>query len=339
MARRPKPLDIREPVVQGGMELEGADLAIPAPQRDGWRYEAPGEVWIVSGPSASGEPNPDAFPRLETRPGGGGPLASAAEDCLGEFIRLDETSDEEFPARVLALAQRWGLLGICCHRKPSSHRIDRRCYPLGSFGSYANPATVSPWEPIEAWRRYSRQLRAILNIAVDLQLDRPGSSRDWAAVQGAEPDFRHPLRDWGTPKDDGPPSVNLERWGPKVAGDISSERAALAAALTRWLHYGRVVPHGHWTEGEAAPAVRLFHESLTGVLAVQLAAALQSPQGVHRCDGCGYPFPSQGARRPARGKRKWCSRCGRNAQWKDYQRRKYVPKKAGSGKEAPSHGD
>ncbi len=69
--------------------------------------------------------------------------------------------------------------------------------------------------------------------------------------------------------------------------------------------------------------------TLRGVLAVQLAAAVLSRQGMYLCAGCGHPFtPPAGHRRPARGRRAWCPDCGRHAQWREYQRRRYESAKA-----------
>ena len=117
-----------------GMAL-GGDLAVPAPQRDGWTYGVPSRMWIANEPISPTDPNPSAYPVLEWRDVGEDQQrtwASAGGPCLDEFIRLDEGAEEDFPSRVLVFARRWGVLGICLHGKPAMHGGPHRCSPLGT---------------------------------------------------------------------------------------------------------------------------------------------------------------------------------------------------------------
>src|SRR5207245_1958373 len=100
-----------------------------------------------------------------------------------EFLKLSDAQ----PEAILDFARCWGVLAICEHGKPRSHGLAHprrggyaRCEMLGE-------RVGRPWEPLEAWWRYARQARGILNVAFELREGRLGDSADWQAIQEGEP--------------------------------------------------------------------------------------------------------------------------------------------------------
>jgi len=304
------------------LELRGARTFVTAPQVDRLGYTVPSDIRLVDAPPGSGNSDPGLYPRLESSLPSRGPRAHASADCLIDFVDLHYLPEEQFRKRVLALTRRWGLLWICQHREPAGRgcveAVGRWCPPLGWIGEDAGFDYL--WEPLEAWRRYSRQIDAILRVATNLRDGRPGDSRNWEAIAAAEPSAL-PMR--------------KALWTPRhMAGDVGLERLTLGAAVQRWLQFGDVVADVIWRPDEPAPVVRLSHTRLTGILAVQLAAAVQSQEGIYICAECGRPFTlPAGARRRARDRDAYCSRptCGRKAVVRNSQRRRYHKKAAHRG--------
>ena len=99
---------------------------------------------------------------------------------LSDFVRL---ADGDGPT-IRAYARRWGILGICEHGLPSSHLGNEdgtpRCRPLSRR---EDPAwRFDGWAPLERWRHFARQARAILDLAASLHADQPGQPEDWQVV-------------------------------------------------------------------------------------------------------------------------------------------------------------
>jgi hypothetical protein len=233
------------------------------------------------------------------------------EGCLEAFIRLHDAS----PEKVRAFAEQWGPLLLCRHHKPYLHH--ELCMPLVDRALRINAVNA---EPVEAWNRYARQLRAILSAAANLRLDQRAQPDDWEAIVGAEPIARPPLT---TPEEtelampcssdhretmytlDAP----ADEWWPEHVRErtLHTERAALGECLDNWRRYGGVELYTIWWEDEQAPFTTVMSEGLPGVLAHQLIVAITSPEGVSRCDGCGEPYMP--LRRPRSDRKHYCPAC------------------------------
>jgi hypothetical protein len=156
-------------------------------------------------------------------------------------------------------------------------------------------------EPIEAWERYSHQLRAILSVAANLRTRKPGRSQDWQTIQQGEPP-------------DLPPSER-QNWHPhnflkRPRGNrLLGEQLTLADAVSNWLGYGGVGVSVSWNDSESRLQTYLTYDildtTLPGRLAVELCAMLS--HGVYRCAGCGAPFTVEWEekRRPSN-RDAWC---------------------------------
>jgi hypothetical protein len=101
------------------------------------------------------------------------------EGLLERFIQLAEGS----AADILHYARRYGVLMICGHGLPISHRPTRLfnqdlgCRPAGWGGSKC-------WEPLERWWHFARQARAMLHIANQLRRGLHGRRADWKQIYG-----------------------------------------------------------------------------------------------------------------------------------------------------------
>src|SRR6202521_3705222 len=84
---------------------------------------------------------------------------------LDEFVRLSDGSRDA----IRDYALKWGVLGICQHGVPRTHRFhpirhESLCMPI-DYRSIDDLGTHTAWEPLSAWRYYSRLARGILDIA------------------------------------------------------------------------------------------------------------------------------------------------------------------------------
>jgi len=307
MRRREK---IGDELDRAGIALAGADLAIAQPSN---RYAVPAEFRIADasefrspiitspGPRRPAWPwLPSGQPVLAYRWGGDGErrASPANQRCLDEFIGLADISDEKLGASVLRFAKRWGPLEICEHGKPFRHySYPDRCI------SPRSPAN-SPWcnEPLEAWRRYSRHLGSFLRVAANLHQGIPGSPEDWNAIAAAELSdiSRFARENWGNVEM--PENTSKSR-------RVASELGSLAFGLRNWFRYGGVelFPKAYVQREHRQISLDTSYWGLPGKLAVELAAALSSPNGVYQCAGCGNGFASENRKR-SQDRNKWCER-------------------------------
>lgn len=273
---------------------ERAELTLQDPRRWDRRYGVPDSIELDFGP---GDDQSDpTYPRLvwrieEVR------WSPALSRCLDGFWRLADAQ----PLEILAFARTWGVLGICDHWKPRNHG-GQRCDYLGLGGE-------TYWEPVEAWYRYARQVRAILSVACDLLDGRQSRSEDWATIEAAEPTIQQ-MRE-GMPGNlpsirRRRPSLTVEYWAPSPGSPVEHQRAELGGALDHWLTYAAVSARVRWWPAPTL-VTTLEYRGLVGALGTQLAAAVTSPSGLLRCDACSAPFSPD--RRPRRGRRRYCAQC------------------------------
>ena len=239
--------------------------------------------------------------------------------CLKEFISLVALPSERFPKAVVRFAQKWDTLGICSHGKPSNHPPSN--YPLAPHDplpkcrvlyedriASSGDSIFVLSEPIEAWERYSRQLRAILCVAANLRVGKPGHVEDWQTIEQGEPPQSPPSerKAWGLPsfaKD--PDSSPKDR--------LLIEQRTLAGNVGKWFTYGGIWYSLGWNDAESRLETHLMYNrpgnSLPGRLVVELLAVLS--HAVYRCKGCGEPFGMEWEekRRPSI-KAAWCGRKG-----------------------------
>jgi hypothetical protein len=181
---------------------------------------------------------------------------------LDEFIELAECNDSE----ILKYARTWGVLELCQHHLPYLHgrphehlrlplsdssfrsrqRTTSKCFPLGT-------------EPLEVWRFFSRQAKALLRIAANLQQETPGESDDWSLV----------LRDQVSPKQ-----------------GVEIHRDCWVDAVESWMTLGDVRPRLDFRNH----TITWARTDLFGELAVQLALVGVRADGWVHCTNCGRGY-------------------------------------------------
>jgi transposase-like protein len=209
---------------------------------------------------------------------------------LAEFPKLADAS----PSAIRNYARRWGVLKICAHGLPCGHNpppvvgmesgLVTWCYPLGW------PDTC--WEPLDRWRHFARQTRAMLNIAAYVHAGKPGRPEDWQTVyEDAKTDA------WQHVHQGGPFWERLT---------CEAARARLGLLLDERLALGHVRPQLTWS-GKTHEIV-LKGSGLFGALTAQLLMVISRTDGLLICSGCGQAYDPK-PRRPRAGTRHYCQTC------------------------------
>jgi len=229
------------------------------------------------------------------------PRRVAAPDALlDKFIALSTTSD----AHIAAFAARYGILGICDHDLPRTHRLlrlvdgdlehaDTGCEPRGfRKGTQGYEGR----EPIAPWRQWAQHARDVVTVATAAHADvtpRPGA---WDRLMGT----------------------------PYRAGS-GAMYPAVTKLVQYWLEVGGVRPQFSWdgasgpritygtrdTWDPLPPRILRIHgykhgTTLFGALAIQLMLRV-SDTVLAICSGCQTDYMPE--RRPATGRRNYCREC------------------------------
>jgi len=262
---------------------------------------------------------------------------------LEQFVALSDAPD----ADILRYARHWGVLVICHHGLPASHSENCRPLTLPRRGGYVF------WEPIESWRYFARHAKAVLEMAAATYngqviesaiTDRlfpmpPIAKRSGARAPSVrrrkDEKFRfdrslyllHERKNifehWlaGIPEP-GPTKLAVHPSGNTKT--LTRQRAFVSYAVNCWLNWGRARPQIDWdgptptielTTGGILP---MYVDRLSGALALQLAYAVASSEGVATCFACGRFYTP--VRRPAAGRRSFCPACGLRAAWRTSKR-------------------
>ncbi|MHB8324787.1 MAG: hypothetical protein ACYDEA_12995 [Candidatus Dormibacteria bacterium] len=246
-------------------------------------------------------------------------LEKPTSGCLQAFCQLGTGADQA----ILRFAQKWGPLGLCQHGRPQSHLGPGLCQhalranrsELGLPSNWEPGEQGAPtwhrvaYEPLDAWRRYARAARVLLEAAAYLRPSdhkiAPGEV--WEAICP----LPAPQRDQ---EDEGWP---LDR-----PATYKGALQAIHDALGRWLSWGAVRPVPVINREKVEVTLRGWR--LPGRLAVELATAVTaSERESYVCDLCGalYVPPD---RRPRAGYRHYCPACrGKDPRgWTEAKRRR-----------------
>jgi len=206
-------------------------------------------------------------------------MTRAGRGMLEGFARL---ADDETGDRIAAYARRWGFLDLCEHGLPASHNPQPRRLPLPQPWTFCSPTWLEDGEPLDGWRYWAGQARAVLDVHVRHTAGEPGADEDWRLLYA-----------WST--------YEAPWWEERSA---KSERWRLRGIVNDWTVLGNVRP---WLV-DYEPWLVVGGGTLFGALAVQLALLVSGSDGVYRCSACGSPFVPEG-RRPAAGRRRYCASC------------------------------
>lgn len=223
-------------------------------------------------------------------------------DFFDRFLRLADASDQE----ILAYAEEWGVLEICEHGWPASHRrpgtttppasLMGRCRPLG-YGEKKGKGWWG-WEPFGAWRYYARQAIAILNVSAQLISGKSGSLEDLWILSLDPP---RDIVNW-----------RYEEWqlNPQKSNTRSLEyqRIDVDRRVNQWIGGTDVHLYFNWRGQRKEPAVGVTGHGLFGSLAFQLAAIVGGKSSFAQCDGCATWYKPE-KRRPREGERHYCASC------------------------------
>lgn len=279
-----------------GMTLSAAGL--PHPQAL-YRHEIPPRISIDGDYLvwSNRDENGDVGPRQKVQPSG---------KMLDEFVRLEDASSE----KILSYANRWGVLAICDHNLPSSHSPNsygwQRSQPVSSCISLGlNQEWV--FEPLETWKQFAKEARAVRNMAAQLhQEQRPHSHDIEVLIQLA--------------------AVK----SPNPSAPLLAYCGLVSRTVNDWLNLGNVRPWFRWTPKEGIAIA--FGSGLFSSLAVQLMTTVSRMQLTEFCSACALPYSPK--RRPRQGENHYCDDCGRKAAVNEASkryRRKKAAKKADTG--------
>jgi hypothetical protein len=213
---------------------------------------------------------------------------------LNDFIPLAEATGES----ILAYARRWGVLEICEHNLPRTHRgesYETRCRPLRHESERGGLYS----EPLSAWRSLAARVRATLNLAAALRLGNRGLPQDWQIVFAS-----HEQDLW--------PSSRSQYQSQGVENPRN-----LADAVQELLRIGDVRPLFTWRGeqgfgiqigGAGNPVFTGYGPGLFGEIALRLAFLLARYDSVAVCSGCNNAFPASQSRAKA-GSNRFCSEC------------------------------
>lgn len=222
---------------------------------------------------------------------------------LDGFRRLGNAA----PEKILAYAGRWGVLGICEHGLPASHRPLRltdpampTCEPLHlPAGDYDEH-----YDPLSGWHFLASATQALLNIAARLHNGNVGQAEDWRAVYANSPAMPGGWPDFW---DRRPRSRDV---------DIME----LCNRVDDWLEMGNVRPtlsRLAWLD-KGAPELEFGSTwrdgALFGALALQLALAIGRVDGLAVCTACRVTYIPRRRCNPSR--HNFCPECGVRASWR-----------------------
>ena len=219
------------------------------------------------------------------------------KDMLRSFAGLHSATDQE----ILGYAKVWGSLNICEHNMPYRHyhlaRYRLRMPPpvdlhLQRLLEKAGVRVRRPdellvpricsrlkWEPLETWRFFSRQCRAILDIAASFQAGRHGTHEDWMCLY-------------------------QEVLPTRLSQGSEYNETFLLEAIRALMSLGRFRPWICDLDGKLS----LSGADLIAKLAAELALAVSQRKKMYLCSICGRQFEPH--RKPALGRESYCGQLG-----------------------------
>jgi hypothetical protein len=265
---------------------------------------------------------------------------TAIPGMLPAFVRLASQQ----PIDVLRFARRWGMLGLCKHMLPESHRSNRielvreahweatpgsprwclgpdlRDYLGGELGNdlgqAAVEAAVAEWA-LKSFEQCKPTLAEPVAVWQQLAHEARALLSIAARVHRGEPAAP---ADWRT----------IYGYDPSWYPDVALDAFTLESVITMWLDVGDVIPRLKWETKvdwaaaarrpaevlwrqrgyvtiQGPPEVVLRARGLFAIIARELAFTIARVSSMAICAGCGAAFTPR--RRPVHGRRSWCDDC------------------------------
>ena len=233
----------------------------------------------------------------------GGPLRPATgqrERLVFDFANLAEASNDT----VLEFAQKWGVLGLCDHRKPLFHEVPP-CLPRREGDEFV--------EPMSYWRGRASHIRAILNVGASLKRDEPGDRSDWRRIWwGKLPDnTRDAVKSLAIVA-----SILLSQMNVHPALLYVDNRLTLQFLAGNFLDLMYAMDANDDISSWLSTSGYLLAE-----IAVGTALALQEGTGWTLCSNPECRRLYQPRRHTAEGRLHFCRSCGKRASWRLSKRR------------------
>ncbi len=215
------------------------------------------------------------------------------QDFLGHFAALASAGEELSPA-VEDFAAKWGVLGLCEHGLPGTHRPPR--LGVGGLDSVGPcpPVVRQGWfaEPLERWAALAAQAQAMLRAAAALWDRKAVAQADWDALADLYPrGIQRPLSPRARRRrDEGRRLLTTPeiRGAKGRVGEISvvafkTDAPAFAYAVRRWCDLGDVRHVFTWGD---QPEFGVGAQTLFGALALRLAVVATKKTGIKFCRYC-----------------------------------------------------
>lgn len=219
---------------------------------------------------------------------------------LEDFCKLADAPDE----RILAYAQRWGVLYVCVHGELASHRSQALSEKTGYWERcelHQDARRGWYWEPTERWRAFALELRALVNIAGTLRRCRSARRdsqlalewrREWSELTGIEFGGFTAV-----------PGTNFEV-GHEPPDQPDQAQIQVDLHVNGLLEATRVHPQIARPQGRAR--IIFGGRTLAGALVTQLLLVISDSDRV-MCTSCRAFYRPK--RQPAASRRNYCPRC------------------------------
>jgi len=213
-------------------------------------------------------------------------VGEARDVTAAAFAQFVQLSDQPV-RRIAQYAMRWGMLGLCEHRKPATHRVeDRDGLDRSSLLPYGG-CSPADTENIADWRAYSRRFQTFIEIGQQLHRGEEVSDDSAWDVIG------RPRGGWSVGK-----GTALRR-----------QRRRLARALNLQLLSSGIQPIVEWDGPAPSITFAVFggvRTSLFAALCMQLAQAVTHSK-IAICSSCRQTY--RPARRSHPGQANYCTVC------------------------------
>jgi len=254
--------------------------------------------------------------RLRYLPKSSGKNGKVETGLLAEFAALADEPAANLPNAVLSYSGRFGVLGLCeQHGQPVGHPGSSNCAPAGWP---SGPCS----EAIDDWRLYARWFRAILRLAHQIYLGQEGDFEDWEVVAPGTAAWRSIYIPGAKKTFPFPPELR-----PSPRGLVPGKFGALIACVNTLLQRAPLQPRA--VVGKDEIQIKLTPVSgfsqLSAILSTELLLAVARSRRIYTCSECARPYIPK--RKPTRGERTFCRRCGIKASWRHASASFYERKK------------
>lgn len=276
-------------------------------QRSDQRWIVPETIQVVEG--REGPALDWTWPEIPEEPPFDWPEITVQGDgeLLDQLIKVAETEQTPPDQRGVAFEEcspvnfvrRYGVPGLCeRHGLPlRSWHVDPRCRRGGE---------CEVWRPlpVEEVLRIARAVRGMIVLSVNLENEETATREQWERFLRAHlPRAEH---------------EKVSEWASDHAQAGTEEQyRRLTLYLDEWAQDGGIRLRVRRREG--AFRVEPWHRNtLLGAISRQLFLTVVGDAGIAVCHGCGAIFTP--SRKPAKGRRSWCQKCGKGSDYKAAKR-------------------